>query len=99
MLALAALAATGALGAACLGARSAAELLLTAYVVAWAQVVVVALLLSPLELVTRTGLALGLAVSTGLVTLVWHVRGRPRPARGCLLPRREPPGRRSPGGG
>ena len=79
MLALAALAATGALGAACLGARSAAELLLTAYVIAWAQVVVVALLLSPFELVTRAGLALGLAASTGLVALVWHVRGRPRP--------------------
>ena len=79
MLALAALAATGALGGACLGARNAAELLLTAYVVAWAQLVAIALLLSPLELVRRGGLLLGLAVTTGVVAVVWHVRGRPRP--------------------
>ena len=83
MLALAALAATGALGAACLGARTAAELLLTAYVIAWAQVVVVALLLSPFELVTRAGLALGLAASTG----PRRARlARPRPAATAVAP-------------
>ena len=60
-LAIAALAATGALGAACLGARNGVELLLSAYAIAWTQVVAVALLLSPLDLVTREGLLAGLA--------------------------------------
>jgi len=79
VLALAALAATGALGAACLGARGAVELVLAAYVIAWTQLVAVALLLSPFDLVTRGGLLVALAVTSGLVALVWHRRGRPRP--------------------
>jgi hypothetical protein len=78
-LAIAALAATGALGAACLGARNAVELLLSAYAIAWTQVVAVALLLSPLDLVTREGLLAGLASTSAAVALVWHLRGRPRP--------------------
>lgn len=79
MLAVVALASSGALGAACLGVRSAPELLLTAYVIAWAQLVAVALLLSPVTFVTRGGLILGLAVSTAAMAVVWHLRGRPRP--------------------
>lgn len=78
-LGIAVLATTGALGATCLGARGAAQLLLTAYVIAWTQLVAVVLLLSPPGLVTPGWLVAGLTVSAGAVAVVWHARGRPRP--------------------
>jgi hypothetical protein len=76
---IALLATTGALGAACLGARGAAELLLTAYVIGWAQLVLVVLVLSPPGLVTRWWFVGGLVVTTFIAALAWDRRGRPRP--------------------
>jgi hypothetical protein len=76
---IALLATTGALGAAALGARGAAELLLGAYVIGWAQLVLVVLVLSPAGQVTRWWLVVGLVATTAVVALVWARRGRPRP--------------------
>ena len=78
-IALGALAVAGSLGACCLRLRSPGEFVLAAYVLAWTWLVLLALALSPVQLVTREWLLAGFGVGLGLALLVWSLRGRPPP--------------------
>jgi hypothetical protein len=76
---LGALAATGALAACCLRLRSPVELLLAAYVIAWAWLVAASLLLSLWQLLTRGSLLAALAAGAGIALAAWLASGRPSP--------------------
>ena len=65
--------------ACCLGLRSPLELALAAYALAWGWLVLVALALSPAELLTRGGLLAGIALGLAAALAVWLRRGRPQP--------------------
>lgn len=83
--AVGALGATGTLVAATLRPVGSVAFLLTAFTAAWAALVAVALLLSPLRLLTRWGLLLGLGAGLALAALAWHLAGRPpAPSLGSL---------------
>ena len=66
-----------AFGAACLRPAGTAGILLTAYVVGWAELVAVVLGLSPFGLVTRTWLLLLLALLAVVAVVAWWSRGQP----------------------
>lgn len=68
--------------AACLRPGSLTGFLLTAYVVAWVEVVTTALLLSAFDAFARPGILAGLAVWLAAGYGVWILSGRPPPAAG-----------------
>lgn len=68
--------------AALLRLRSAIAFLLAAYVVAWAELVVLILALSPVRLVTRNVLVPVIVALLPISIIVWQVAGRPRPPSG-----------------
>jgi hypothetical protein len=82
---LAGIAGTAGLAAACLGTRTAPSYLLLTYSLAWVELVAAALLLSPLDLVSRPWLEVTVLVCLSAALAVWAVRERPRPPR--VLPR------------
>lgn len=73
------LALTGLAVTATLRVRSVVELVLGAYVVAFAEVVVLVLVLSPVGGVRRSALLAGLTLLCLLAVGVWEWQGRPRP--------------------
>jgi hypothetical protein len=75
LLTLTLLSATGILAGAMLGPRSAAELALGAYITGFAEVVVLCLLLSPFDAVTRGNLIAGLAATFVAVAAIWVLLG------------------------
>jgi hypothetical protein len=75
------LAATGLLVGLMLGIRSAAELVLAAYVVAFAEVVAVSLLLSPFNALTRASLIAATVILFAAAGASWLLRGAPRRSR------------------
>jgi hypothetical protein len=79
IVALASIATTAGLTAACLGTRAAPPYLLLTYLLVWAEFVAVALLLSPIGLVTRPALEVAALGCLAVALLVWTLRGRPRP--------------------
>jgi 4-amino-4-deoxy-L-arabinose transferase-like glycosyltransferase len=79
VLALLGVAVTGGLFAACLGLPRCTDFLLAAWLIGFADVVALALLLSPEHAFTRNWLLAGLAVVLGAALLTWQRRGRPRP--------------------
>jgi hypothetical protein len=70
---------TAGFGAASLGLRRPTDVLLAAYVIGSAAVVVIALALSPFEWLTRAGLLAAAACVFLAVLAVWLWRGRPAP--------------------
>lgn len=74
------LAATGLATAATLRLRSMVELVLAAYVLVFAEVVALVLLLSPFGAVRRPALLVGLVAICAVATGTWWRAGRPRPA-------------------
>jgi hypothetical protein len=74
---LGALVATGALVACCLQLGSVLELVLAAYVVAWAWLVATVFALSPFELVTQGWFLAAIAVGLALAAVAWLRAGRP----------------------
>jgi hypothetical protein len=75
---------TGLALGATLRVRSLAELLLAAYVLAFAEVVALTLLLSPFDGIRRPALLAGLAVVCALAVGLWWRSGRPVAATGAL---------------
>ena len=73
------LATTAFAASATLRLRSLAELILAAYLFAFAEVVMLVLLLSPFGAVERPALLVGLALVCVIVVGIWGWRGRPRP--------------------
>jgi energy-converting hydrogenase Eha subunit A len=88
LVALAAIGATGAVVAALIGVRAPAELVLAAYVLAFAEVVSLALLLSAFDALTRAALVLGalliLAGGVGAALLFGTNMHRRLPRRGYV---------------
>ena len=86
-----ALGGAGLVTAAALRVRSTAELILAAYVLAFAVVVGLSLLLSPFDAITRTALVVGCIAAFLIATAVWLLAGRsslppfPRPALALLV--------------
>jgi hypothetical protein len=78
---LASIAATAGLTAACLGTRTAPSYLLLTYSLVWVELVAVALLLSPIGLVSGPWLEAAVLGCLAAALVVWTVRGRPRPPR------------------
>jgi hypothetical protein len=76
---------TAGLAAACLGVRTATSYLLLMYLLAWAELVAVALLLSPLGLVSRPWLEVAALGCLAAALIAWTMRQRPRPPR--VVPR------------
>ena len=74
---LSALAATGALAAACLRLRSPIEFLLAAYLIAWTWLILSSFVLSPAELLTRGAFVLALGAGAVLALGIWLATGRP----------------------
>jgi hypothetical protein len=70
---------TAALTVSAVGTPSPVSFLLGAYVVAWAEVVGLALVLSPFDAFGRTGLLLGSGVVLAVAAAVWVATGRRRP--------------------
>jgi dolichyl-phosphate-mannose-protein mannosyltransferase len=79
--ALACIVGTAGLAAACLGIRSAPSYLLLTYSLAWVEVVAVALLLSPISLVSRPWLEVAVLGCLIAAFIAWTMRERPRPPR------------------
>ncbi len=79
LVALAGLFTTAVLVASCVAASRLLPFLLGAYLVAWAEVIGVALLLSPLGLLTRGWLLAGGGACLAGALVLWHARDRPRP--------------------
>jgi hypothetical protein len=77
--ALGGLVTAAALVACCLKIHSPLEFLLATYVLAWSWLVVVMLLLSPPELVTRGWFAVAIGVGLAGALVAWAASGRPRP--------------------
>jgi hypothetical protein len=73
------LAVSGVLAAYCLRLRSWVEILLAAYVVAWAWIVAAALLLSPARVLMRGTLLGALLAGAGIALAAWLALGRPQP--------------------
>jgi hypothetical protein len=84
---LASIAGTAALAAACLGTRTAPSYLLLTYSLVWVEFIAVALLLSPIGLVSRPWLGVAVLGCLSAALVVWTMRERPRPPR--VLPRTE----------
>jgi hypothetical protein len=82
---LASIACTAGLTAACLGTRTAPSYFLLTYSLVWVELVAVALLLSPIGLVSRRGLGVAVLGCLAAALVVWSMRERPRPPR--VLPR------------
>lgn len=74
---LLALGATALALATAMGMNSLVSTLLAAYIVAVGEAAALTTALSPLRLVTRTGLAIGELVVLSIALWVWHRRGRP----------------------
>ena len=81
----ASIAGTAGLAAACLGTRTATSYLLLTYSLVWVVLVAVALLLSPIGLVSRPWLEVAALGCLASAVVVWTMRERPRPPR--VLPR------------
>ena len=79
LLTSACLAASSGAVAAALRPRGAVAFLLAAYLVAWAEVVVLLALLSPLQLVRRPIVVGSTVALLGVALAVWRAAGRPRP--------------------
>jgi hypothetical protein len=75
---LVALGATGALAAACLRLRSAVSYVLAAYLIAWAEIVVVTFALTPGRWIHRSTLLVAYLAILVATLAVWLARGRPR---------------------
>jgi hypothetical protein len=73
------LCAAATLVACCLRLRSPLELVLAAYVLAWAWLVALVLVLSPAQVLTRATLVAGLGMALVGALGAWHVAGRPPP--------------------
>jgi hypothetical protein len=82
---LASIACTAGLTAACLGTRTAPSYFLLTYSLVWVELIAVALLLSPVGLVSRPWLEVAALGCLAAALVVWTMRGRPRPTR--VLPR------------
>jgi hypothetical protein len=78
---LASIAGTAGLAAACLGTRTAPSYLLLTYSLVWVELVAVALLLSPIGLVSRPWLEVAVLGCLAAALMVWTMRKRPRPPR------------------
>jgi hypothetical protein len=85
------LAVAGGLAAACLRRAGWAELVLGAYVVAWAELVGLVFLLSPSRLVRPGPLLAAEAIVALVVVAAWVAHGRPLPARPSRLRRPDLP--------
>src|SRR4029453_12992799 len=83
---LAGIAATAGLTAACFGTRTAPSYLLLTYSLIWVELVAVALLLSPIGLVSRPWLEMAVLGCLAAALVVWTVRERPRPPRFLARP-------------
>lgn len=81
-LALVGLAVTAGLFSACLDLPRCTDFLLAAWLIGFAEVVALSLLLSPEHAFTRSWLLAGLAVVLVAALLTWQRRGRPRPPSG-----------------
>ena len=79
------LALTAGLFAACLDLERFTDFLLAAWLIGFAEVVVLSLLLSPEHWFTRSWLLAGLAVVLGAAVLIWRRRGMPRPPSGHAM--------------
>jgi hypothetical protein len=73
------LALTAGLFAACLNLERLTDFLLAAWLIGFAEVVALSLLLSPEHWFTRSWLLAGLAVVLGVAVLAWQRRSKPRP--------------------
>jgi hypothetical protein len=78
---LASIAGTAGLAGASLGTRTAPSYLLLTYALVWVELVAVALLLSPIGLVSRPWLVVAVLGCLAAALVVWTMRGRPRPPR------------------
>lgn len=81
IIALASIVGTAGLVAACIGSRTAPSYLLLTYSLAWAELVAVALLLSPIGFVSRRWLEAAVLGCLAAALMAWTVRGRPGPPR------------------
>jgi hypothetical protein len=79
------LAASGGLFAASLRLDRLVDFLLAAYLLAFTEIVVVSLALSPARWLTRPRLLASLAALLVLAIIVWRLRGKPRPPTGPAL--------------
>jgi hypothetical protein len=91
LLTTALLAGSAALIAAVLRVRGTAAFVLAVYLIAYAELVVLVALLSPIHLVVRSWLVAGVGVLLVAAFAAWTLRGRPALPRIRLEPLRDPP--------